>query len=60
VRGARRAVTQLRQDKPWLFGERSSSSTAPVPATAKPVQKMATEMSLEEWRRARAELIRRK
>jgi hypothetical protein len=60
VKGARQALALLRQEKPWLFGEKSSSSTAAAPATARPQAKLATEMTLEEWRRARAELIKRR
>jgi len=60
VKGVRQAMTRLRQDKPWLFGEKSSSSTAVPPVSARPAQKMATDMTLDEWRRARAELIKRR
>jgi hypothetical protein len=52
-------MTRLRRDKPFLFGAQSSSSVAGVPAAAAARQKRATEMTLEEWRLARAELLRR-
>jgi len=60
VPGARQALAKLRQDKPWLFGEKSSSSTAQPPPTSRPSQKLATDMTLDEWRRARAELVKRR
>jgi hypothetical protein len=53
-------IAKLRRDKPWLFGPGSSSSTASPPQAAPLKRKMATEMSLEEWRAARAELLRRR
>ena len=49
----------LRAAKPWLFG-RSSSSSAAAPRAEPPRVKKATEMSLEEWRAARAELLKRR
>ncbi len=59
VHGAQTLMTKLRRDKPWLFGAASSSSVAGVPAAAPSRTKRATEMSLSEWRAARAELLRR-
>jgi hypothetical protein len=53
-------IAKLRRDKPWLFGSINSSSTAAVPQAAPMQRKLATEMSVEEWRAARAELLRRK
>lgn len=50
----------LRQDKPWLFGAASSSSTASAPPSIPPRPKLATEMSVEEWRVARSDLLRRR
>jgi hypothetical protein len=57
--GAGQVIAQLRRDKPWLFGAASSSSSAVAPKPAPTRRKLATEMSLEEWRTARAELLRR-
>ena len=52
-------MAALRQAKPWLFG-RSSSSAAVAPRAAAPKQKTAMEMTVDEWRVARAELLRRR
>lgn len=52
-------IRALRTAKPWLFGL-SSSSAAAAPR-AKPVEpKTAMQMSIEEWKAARAELLRRR
>ena len=53
-------IAKLRRDKPWLFAPASSSSSASPPQAAPMKRKMATEMSVEEWRAARAELLRRR
>jgi len=60
VRGAAALMGRLRRDKPWLFGAASSSSSAGVPAHTPSRVKLATEMTLDEWRAARAELLRRR
>ncbi|MDA8253596.1 MAG: hypothetical protein M0Z28_31085 [Rhodospirillales bacterium] len=60
VAGAATLMRDLRRAKPWLFGAASSSSTAAAPATQPPRAMLATEMSEEEWRAARAELLRRR
>lgn len=52
-------MSKLRQDKPWLFS-RNSSSPATVPRAEPAKPKTAMEMTTEEWRVARAELLRRK
>ena len=49
----------LRAAKPYLFGG-SSSSSAVAPRAETPKVKKATEMTVEEWRAARAELLRRR
>lgn len=53
-------MARLRQEKPWLFGRGSSSSPAVAPRATPPKPKTAMEMSVEEWRIARAELLRRR
>jgi hypothetical protein len=53
-------VSQLRQDKPWLFAAATTSSSAVPPSPMQPQRKLATDMSVEEWRTARAELLRRR
>ena len=53
-------MARLRQEKPWLFGRGSSSSPAVAPRATPPKAKTAMEMSVEEWRIARAELLRRR
>lgn len=54
-------MARLRQDKPWLFTRTSgsSSSGAAVPPAASPARRSAMDMDVEEWRAARAELLRR-
>ncbi len=59
VHGAAPLMTKLRREKPWLFGAASSSSVAGAPVPAPNRAKMAMDMSLGEWRSARAELLRR-
>ena len=60
VEGAAGLMAQLRREKPWLFGGHSSSSRAAPPPSHPPRSKRATEMTLEEWRAARAEMLRRR
>ena len=60
VAGASALMREMRRAKPWLFHGGSSSSTAAAPATQPPGRKLATEMSEDEWRAARAELLRRR
>ena len=60
VRGGAALMDRLRGDKPWLFTRGSSSSTASPPPGAVVKQRLATEMSLDEWKLARAELLRRR
>ena len=49
----------FRAAKPWLFGG-SSSSSAVAPRAGAPGVKAAMAMSAEEWRVARAEILRRR
>ncbi len=62
VEGAAELVARMREAKPWLFGRGgvSSSSAGRAPVAAAPKAKTAMEMSEEEWRAARAELLRRR
>ena len=60
VHGAASVMARMRRAKPWLFTPASSSSAAGVPVNAPGRPKLATEMSLDEWRVARAELLRRR
>ena len=60
IDGAAALMQKLRRAKPWLFGDRSTSSVAAVPAAQPPQSRKATEMSLDEWRAARTELLQRR
>ncbi len=62
VEGAAELVARMRDAKPWLFGRggASSSSAGRAPRAAPPKAKTAMEMSEDEWRAARAELLRRR
>jgi hypothetical protein len=51
-------ITQLRRAKPWLFSGASSSSVASPPPAQPPRQKLATEMSDDEYRAARAAILK--
>jgi hypothetical protein len=52
--GGRKLMDDLRRTKPWLFGVASSSSAAMAPASQPVRQKMALEMTDEEYAAARA------
>jgi len=60
VPGAAGVIGRLRRAKPWLFSGANSSSLVSPPATATTRSKNATEMTLQEWRAARSDLLRRK
>jgi hypothetical protein len=60
VEGAAALMLRLRRAKPWLFAERNSSSPSAAPPAQPPQARHATEMSLEEWRAARADLVKRR
>jgi hypothetical protein len=60
VEGAGAVMRELRRAKPWLFGGASSSSTASAPPARAPQARPATEMSFDEWQKARAELLKRR
>jgi hypothetical protein len=62
VVGASALMSGLRRTKPWLFGlphGGSSTSVATAPPAQAPQPRRATEMTHDEWRAARAELLRR-
>lgn len=55
-------MARLKTEKPWLFAAnagRSSSSGAVAPRATATLPKTAMQMTVEEWRLARAELLRR-
>ena len=56
---AAEVMRQMRRAKPWLFGGASTSSTSAAPPPTPPRPKLATEMTDDEWRAARAELLKR-
>jgi len=58
VEGAASLMSSLRKNKPWLFGDVSSSSAATPPVSAPLKRRLATEMTTEEWRAARADILR--
>jgi hypothetical protein len=60
VKGAASVISKLQREKPWLFKSPNSSSLASAPPSTPTRSKLATEMSLQEWRTARADLIRRR
>jgi hypothetical protein len=60
LQDAAQIIARLKSDKPWLFGPANSSSTSVAPKAAPVERKLATEMSFDEWRAARAELLRRR
>jgi hypothetical protein len=60
VEGAASLMRELRRSKPWLFGAGSSSSTAGAPPAQAPKPRLATEMNVEEWQKARADLLKRR
>ena len=52
-------ISRLKRDKPYLFTR--SSSTAAAPPSAAPARgRNAMDMTLDEWRAARADLLRRR
>ena len=53
-------IARLKHDKPYLFTTRNSSTVATPPAAAAATARNAMNMTLEEWRTARAELLRRR
>jgi len=61
VEGAGALITELKRAKPWLFGATLSSSSAAIAPPVIPLrQKLATEMSDDEWRAARTAMLKRR
>jgi hypothetical protein len=58
VKGGEALMRALRRTKPWLFGQASTSSTAAAPPATPPGPRRAMDMTHDEWRAARAELLR--
>jgi len=58
--GAEALFARAKREKPWLFRALSSSSRASAPPAQPPRMKLATEMTEEEYRAARAELLRKR
>jgi hypothetical protein len=52
-------IARLKRTKPWLFSTPSSSSVAKVPPSGQTRQKLARDLSDEEYRIARANIIKR-
>jgi hypothetical protein len=51
-------MVQLKRAKPWLFGGTSSSSRTYPPPAQPPRQKLANEMTDDEYRAARAAILK--
>ena len=59
VEGVTALVQRFKRAKPWLFAAGSSAVTASPPPSQPPRQKAALDMSQDEYRTARAALLRR-
>jgi hypothetical protein len=57
---AGRLIAQLKHDKPWLFGTMSSSSAVSPPPAQSPRQKLATDMTEQEYKEARATILKQR
>lgn len=60
LEGIEDLMLEVKREKPWLFGGHSSSSRANPPPAQPARAKSASEMSQDEYRAARAELLRRR
>ncbi len=60
VVGSRQLMDDLRRKKPWLFGGSSSSSGAAAPVSQPVRQKSALDMTDDEYKAARAALLKRR
>ncbi len=59
VLGTATLIDRFRRQKPWLFGAASTTTTATPPPQQSLRAKQATEMTPEEYRAARAAILRR-
>ncbi|HTI00949.1 MAG TPA: hypothetical protein VL752_08385 [Acidisoma sp.] len=59
VLGSAALMDRFRRDKPWLFAAASSTTSAMPPPSQPPRAKLATDMTAEEYRAARAAITRR-
>jgi hypothetical protein len=59
IAGAAALMDRFRRQKPWLFGQTSTTTTAVPPPQQPPRMKQATEMTRDEYRAARAAILRR-
>jgi hypothetical protein len=60
VEGASALMAHFKKIKPWLFGGASLSSTAQPPPSQTVRQKMANEMTTDEYRLARDAILKRR
>jgi hypothetical protein len=60
VVGGGAVIAALKRSKPWMFASASTSAAAKPPAAQPPRQKLATEMTDEEYRVARAAILKRR
>jgi hypothetical protein len=60
VEGAEALIASLKSAKPWLFGQSSSSSSAKPPPEQPMRPKNASEMTVDEWKSARRDIVRRR
>lgn len=60
VEGAAALMAQAKRDKPWMFTGASSSAAAAAPPAVVTVQKNAMDMTEDEYRAARADLLKRR
>jgi len=59
VAGTAALMDRFRRQKPWLFGHTSTSTTSLPPPQQPPRAKQATDMTPDEYRAARAAILRR-
>jgi hypothetical protein len=59
IEGGGELMQRLKRQKPWLFGAGSTSAPADAPPQQRPRPKTAMEMTDEEYKLARAQLLKR-